>query len=238
MSRTERDATKARAQAAIDAASAAYARGALDEAEWQRRVTDSLADAYLVEDDPRWQSGFDGDPELWRQARELILDAVPTAGSFLDVGCANGHLMESLAIWARERDLALMMYGLELNPALADLARHRLPDLADHVYTGNAAKWLPPHRFDFVRTGLEYAAPGTEPLLIRHLLRDVVAPGGRLLVGPVNLEQRETTAAAFLDAGVAAPSEVSTTDRNGKSRSVFWTRATSSNSPAVNDRCS
>ena len=71
------------AQAAIDAASAELARGAIGDAEWSRRVSDALARSYLREDDPRWQSGFDGDAALWRQAREPVLAARswPTASS-------------------------------------------------------------------------------------------------------------------------------------------------------------
>ena len=222
--RETRNATKARAQAAIDATTHALTHGALSEADWQRTVADTLAAAYLTEDDPRWQSGFDGDPELWRQAREVILDAIPTPGSFLDVGCANGHLIECLAVWTRERTLALTMYGLELNPQLAQLARQRLPELAHHIYTGNAADWVPAQRFTYVRTGLEYAAPGTEMMLIRHLLAAVVEPRGRLLVGPVNPEQRPTTMAALTAAGISDGGTVHATDRNGKTRYVVWAR--------------
>lgn len=67
---------KAGAQVAIDAGSEALGRGALDETAWYERVTDALAAAYLADADPRWQSGFDGDANAWRQARELILDGV------------------------------------------------------------------------------------------------------------------------------------------------------------------
>jgi hypothetical protein len=66
------------AQAAIDAASLALGSGTIDEAHWQQRVSQALAAAYLLEEDPRWQSGFDGDAQLWRQARELVLGACPS----------------------------------------------------------------------------------------------------------------------------------------------------------------
>ena len=111
MDANARAAAKAEAQAGIDAASAALARGEIAHQEWQRRVSAALAGSYLRDDDPRWQSGFDGDAALWRQARELVLLAVPSDGSFLDVGCANGHLMESLDGWARERGLHLELHG-------------------------------------------------------------------------------------------------------------------------------
>ena len=221
-----RAAAKGAAQTAIDLASADLARGAISEADWQRRVTDALAAAYLGEDDPRWQSGFDGDAAAWRGARALVLDAIPADGSLLDVGCANGHLMESLDGWARERGLELTLYGLELNPALAVEARRRLAAWADRIYTGNVMDWTPPRRFTYVRTGLEYVPDGRGPALVARLLREVVAPGGRLLVGPIDEGEVPETIMAFAAAGVMTPSVVAAKDRSGKTRCIVWTETT------------
>jgi SAM-dependent methyltransferase len=218
----DRLAAKARAQAAIDAASSALARGALTQSEWHRATTDALAEAYLAESDPRWQSGFDGDAELWRQARSFILDAVPHSGSFLDIGAATGHLIECLAVWARDRGIHLDLFGLELNPQLAAEARRRLPAFADHIYIGNVIDWPPPRRFDYVRTGLEYVPTTQAAALVTRLLDVSLEPGGRLLVGPINVDQRAETTMALRAAG-ASPNEVSATDRNGKTRLIIWT---------------
>ena len=213
---------KRQARAAIDAASRDYAVGAIDESTWQRRVSDALATAYLGEDDPRWQSGFDGDLELWREARAFILDAVPSDGSFLDVGCANGYLLECIAAWASDRALELSLHGLELSPDLAEEARRRLPAIAERIYTGNASDWLPPRRFTYVRTGLEYVPVGREPALVARLLCDVVEPGGRLIAGPIAGDQLPATLGAFTAAGERDPQVVSATDRNGKTRYAVW----------------
>ena len=220
----DRSSAKARAQRAIDSASAALGRGEVTQSEWHCAVTGALAEAYLAESDPRWQSGFDGDPELWREARGFLLDAVPHSGSFLDVGAANGHLIECLVLWGRERRLELDVFGLELNPALAAEARRRLPALADRIHTGNVVDWTPPRRFTYVRTGLEYVPADQASTLVSRLLDLFVAPGGRLLVGPINDDQRGETSAAFRAAGLA-PNQVSATDRNGKPRFVIWTTA-------------
>ena len=218
----DRALAKAHAQSAIDAASNALARGALTQREWHRAVTDALADAYLAEDDPRWQSGFDGDPQLWREARAFLLDAVPHSGSFLDVGAANGHLIESLALWARERGIDLDFFGLELSPRLAATARNRLPALADQVFTGNVVDWSPRRRFTYVRTGLEYVPTDQAPALVQRLRDVFLEPGGRLLVGPISVDQRAETIEVFR-AVDATPNEVSAVDRNGKTRLVIWT---------------
>jgi hypothetical protein len=42
-----------------------------------------------------------------------------------------------------------------------------------------------------VRTGLEYVPPSRRPELVAHLLENVVAPGGRLIVGKFNEEIAE-----------------------------------------------
>ena len=217
-----RAAAKADAQFSIDAASDALSRGTIDEAEWQRRVTTALARAYLGESDPRWQSGFDGDPMLWREAREVILQAVRGDGTFLDVGCANGHLIECLAEWGQERGRRLELYGLELDPDLARVARERLPPIADRIFTGSVSEWVPPHGFTYVRTGLEYVPPGRESALVARLLSDVVEPGGRLIIGPVNESTLERTLDAVNAAGAVDMGVERATDRNGKTRCVVW----------------
>jgi hypothetical protein len=217
-----RSLAKTEAHARIDAASRSLAGGEIDDHEWQHRVTDALAAAYLRESDARWQSGFDGDADLWREAREVVLRAVPNDGSLLDVGCANGHLLECLALWSKERGRQLSLYGLELNPALADAARRRLPALAGRIFTGNVSDWNPPQRFTYVRTGLEYVPPGRETRLVDRLLDRVVAQDGRLIVGPVSQDELQVTVDAVSGARPTAIGVVGATDRNGKTRHVVW----------------
>jgi hypothetical protein len=77
--------------AAIDAA---LERGEIGEDEWHRAAAELVVPAYLAGDNPRAQSGHSGDAERWEGARRLVLDAVDRSGSFLDIGCASGHLME------------------------------------------------------------------------------------------------------------------------------------------------
>jgi SAM-dependent methyltransferase len=213
---------KANAQAAIDAASDALAHGAIDETEWHEQVTDALAAAYLADTDPRWQSGFDGDADAWRDAREAVLDAVSHDGTFLDVGCATGHLMECLAAWAGERGQHLTMYGLELNRDLALAARRRLPAWADRIHVGNAVDWKTPMRFTYVRTGLEYVPAARRSSLVSRLLRDVVAPGGRLIAGPIAAADLADAIAAFEAAGCDGVQVSEATDRNGKRRYIAY----------------
>jgi SAM-dependent methyltransferase len=164
--------------------------GALDEAGWYREVAAVIVPAYLAGDNPRAQSGSDGSVADWAYKRGLLADAVDRDGTFLDVGCASGYLMETLVEWCRERGHAVEPYGLDIAPELAALARNRLPHWAGRIYVGNAMTWEPPRRFDFVRTGLEYVPEGRQRDLVERLLRVAVAPGGRLIVG-VYSEERD-----------------------------------------------
>jgi hypothetical protein len=120
----------------------------------------------------------------------LLVAAVEPGETFLDVGCANGLLMESMSAWG-----AVEPYGLELSPELAAVARTRLPQWADRIWVGNAVEWAPKRRFGVVRTGLDYVPRPRRPELIRHLLGFC----DRLLVGVFN-EERESDA---LEAEVA-----------------------------------
>jgi SAM-dependent methyltransferase len=135
--------------------------------------------AYLPGENPRAQSGFGGDEARWEAGRRAIVEAIDRDGSFLDVGCASGLLLESLVSWSPHR---IEPFGLELGPRLADLARSRLPRWADRIFVGNALTWEPPRRFDFVRTELVYVPDSRRVEYVRRLLAAVVAPSGRLIV--------------------------------------------------------
>jgi SAM-dependent methyltransferase len=192
------DLAKNRAWPLLDRLNRALEAGEIDEARWYREIDAAIVPAYLAGDNPRAQSGSDGDIADWTYKRGLIAEAIDRDGSFLDVGCASGYLMETLTAWCRERGHVITPYGLDIAPALADLARQRLPLWADNIFVGNAIDWVPPRRFDFVRTGLEYVPPRRQPDLVVRLLQEVVAVGGRLIIGVFSEER---------DASRAGPSE-------------------------------
>jgi hypothetical protein len=161
----------------------AYEDGEIDEEEWHRRMGAIIGPAYLAGADPREQSGHAGPPDHWENARRFIFDCVRHNGTFVDIGCASGHLMECAQLWLREDGIEIEPYGLDILPELVELARHRLPHWVDRIWLGNALHWTPPVRFDFVRTGLEYVPRPLRPQLVQHLLEAVVAPKGRLIIG-------------------------------------------------------
>ena len=190
MSERSIEAAKERAWQETAALDAALERGEIDEEGWHRAMAALVVPAYLGADNPRAQSGHSGDEVRWKDARGLLLDAIDRDGTFLDVGCASGLLMESVHEWAAEKGLSIEPYGLDISAELAALARSRLPPWADRIVVGNALHWEPARRFDFVRTGLEYVPRHRRRDLIQHLLHRVVVLGGRLIVGVFN-EERE-----------------------------------------------
>jgi len=199
------EALKNRAWHEVAAIDLALENGVIDEGGWFRAMVQMIVPAYLAADNPRAQSGHSGDEGEWEAARRHILSAVDGPGTFLDVGCANGHLMETLTAWAAEDGVRIESYGVDISPELVALARRRLPQWARRIWVGNALTWQPPIRFDYVRTGLEYAPPGRRGTLVSHLLRRVARR--RLIIGSFNEEpddpttERELAALGFAVAG-------------------------------------
>ncbi|MGH2618097.1 MAG: class I SAM-dependent methyltransferase [Thermomicrobiales bacterium] len=166
----------------FDQIDAALASGDLTEEAWYDRVRALLETAYLAADNPQLQSGLNGDAAHWERRRHVIVEAVDHDGSFLDVGCANGLLMETMTAWAQTRGHHLEPYGLDISPKLAALARMRLPQWEHRIFVGNAITWEPPRRFDYVRTELVYVPDRRQPELVARLLHQMVTPGGHLIV--------------------------------------------------------
>lgn len=151
-----------------------------------------LAAAYLASDDPLEQSGFSGGRLRWERLRRPVADAVTGSGSILDVGCANGALLEDLVAWCRERDVDLDPWGLDISTDLVELARRRCPGRADRFFVGNADTWSPPRRWDVVRIELVYVVPAARTAFVRRLLAQFLAPGGVLLVCRYRDPRKET----------------------------------------------
>jgi SAM-dependent methyltransferase len=199
------------------------AAGRIDEATWYTEVSAALTSAYLAFDDPNWQSGVQGDAQQWRQAREIIIKALDRDGTFLDIGCANGLLMESVARWAHERGLVIEPFGLDISPRLAAQARLRLPQWGERIFTGNVITWEPPRRFDFVRTGLEYVPPARYGDLLHRLVERFVAPGGRVILGPDSSRTVEAMQALLQQIGLPLSGQIEHRNTSGEPiRSLVW----------------
>lgn len=156
---------------------------------------------YLAADDPIVGSGFHGGAERWEAERRPILDAVDRDGHLIDVGCANGHLLECLVEWAAADGMALVPHGVDIGPGLVEAARRRLPRHAANLHVGNAWEWEPPRRYDFVYALWDCVPEAYLGAYVGRLLDRFVAPGGRLILGAYGSRSRGTPpfdVAAFL----------------------------------------
>jgi hypothetical protein len=187
------------ARLACEKLDTALAAGELDESRWYAAVEEVIGDAYLSSDDPRRQSGKSGNEADWRWSRELILDALPAPDSsaaqrsrlVLDVGAANGYLIESLTRWGAEQGVALECHGLEISERLAALARRRLPEWADRIATGNVMEHEPVRRYDLVHTALDYVPVARRRQAIERLFERFLAPRGRVVLRPERVRSGE-----------------------------------------------
>jgi SAM-dependent methyltransferase len=145
-----------------------------------------LETAYLAAQQPWQQSGFGlYTPRTygaWEAHRKPIGDCIERSGAFLDVGCANGYLLESALRWTAERGIEIEPYGLDISEKLVTMAQQRLPTYADHFFIGNAWNWTPPRAFDYVRTELVYVPDTLQAPYVSRLLDEFISPGGKLLV--------------------------------------------------------
>jgi hypothetical protein len=154
-------------------------RGEIGDDAWFDGMRVIFEGAYLDEESPRGQSGFGGDEARWEAGRRPVAEAIDRDGTFLDIGCANGHLLECVVRWSSHR---IEPYGLDFAPAVAQLARERLPQWAGRIFTGNALAWEPTRRFHFVRTELVYVPQERRRTYVQRLLDLFLEPSGRLIV--------------------------------------------------------
>jgi SAM-dependent methyltransferase len=157
--------------------------------DWFAAVQHELESAYLTAAEPWKQSGFSGPAERWVACRRPIAECMTEDGAFLDIGCANGYLLECVRQWTAVRGVSIAPWGLDLSERLVALAKARLDDGADQLFVGNGLFWQPPRKFDYVRTELCYVPEGCRRRYVRRLLSDLVCPGGKLLLAEYRSRQ-------------------------------------------------
>jgi SAM-dependent methyltransferase len=197
-----------------------------------KEMLDELERSYLSETDPIGASGFGGGPARWRAEREPILDAITSSGSLLDVGCANGHLLDCLMKWGAERGLALVPHGVDRSEGLIERARALLPDFAENLHVGDSWTWIPPTQCDYVYALHDCVPLDYLPEYVDRLMRFAVAEGGRLILGAYGslsrglkpydvrgfLESRGYAVAGSSEGGSPAVSLFAWTDRTACAR--------------------
>ena len=217
---------KERAWQEVAAIDQALLEGRIDEDGWHEAMASLVKPAYLAAENPYAQAGHGGDAESWEASRGFIAEAIHRSGTFLDVGCASGILMESVHRWGASKNLDIKPYGLDIVPEFVELARRRLPHWADRIYLGNIRMWQPAGgRFDFVLIRPEYAPAGRRADMVGHVINRVLKPGGRLLVFVGTEEVRLRRAeAGITDHGFVVHGRVEAPHRKDRRvvRRLFW----------------
>ena len=93
-----------------------------------RREQTQLETSYLKGVTPQEQSGFGRDAQDWERLRRGVVGPIHKAGTFLDIGCANGLLMESVDAWSREDGPGVEVFGLDIS--------------APDAFRGGSQRWL------------------------------------------------------------------------------------------------
>jgi 2-polyprenyl-3-methyl-5-hydroxy-6-metoxy-1,4-benzoquinol methylase len=164
--------------------------GKITENQWYEIHKQFFTANYLASDNPRGQSGHSGDEYHYFHSHMMLLEAINKNGTFIDVGCANGYLLESLDIWMRNLGYySLEFYGLDISEELIQLAKSRLPQWKESLFSGNAFHWTPKRKFDFVCVKeLNYVPRDKRKAFFMHLIEKYVDSGGRFIIGPYTEE--------------------------------------------------
>lgn len=153
-----------------------------DQGHWFSSLRKELEEAYLKYDEPWKQSGFSGPEDRWVACRKPIADCIDKSGSFLDIGCTNGYLLECVLKWTAERNINIIPYGLDLSEKLTELAKRRLPKYQKNIYIGNGWLWHSPIKFDYVHTEVVYVPEQLQERYIKRIIETYLGDEGKLLV--------------------------------------------------------
>jgi SAM-dependent methyltransferase len=164
--------------------------GRITEEQWFELHYRFFTRAYLLGENPRAQSGHSGDERAYRYTQGMILEAIERDGSFLDVGCANGYLIEKINQWLQGTGLTVDFYGLDISPELVELAKKRLPQWNARFFLGNALYWMPARKFDYVCVReLAYVPRNGRRAFFEHMVALFLEKEGRLILGPFSEER-------------------------------------------------
>jgi hypothetical protein len=126
--------------------------------------------------------------EEWRMGRQFIADIIHKDGTILDIGSANGFLLRCLQEWS---DKKLEPYGIEPDENLLTKSRKLFPGEEDHfvalkIHELNklAAQGMP-ESYDVVFWNVwdNWDFKSEEQLKALDMVQDIVASGGRLILG-------------------------------------------------------
>ncbi len=161
--------------------------------DWFTFVKKLLETTYIAALTQWQQSGKNGTFEDWISLRLPNLAPVDYSGTYLDVGCANGYLLECLLSWATLKGIEIVPHGLDYSADLIALAQKRLSFHRSNLFVGNIWNWQPPQRFNYVRTELDYVPRNYHKPLLERLLKEFITKNGKLIISQYRNRQDDLT---------------------------------------------
>lgn len=125
-----------------------------------------------------------------------------TAGPILEVGCGNGQLLELLASRCQHAEqVGIDRSALQVRRAAVRLAGLQQAPQVHHLALEDAAAHFAPVRFSWI-VAMNVNLVWTRPEVAGTALRELLAPGGRVVLGyePPTPGGREALRARLLDA--------------------------------------
>lgn len=174
--------------------------------EWYELNNQYYTKLYLSQDNPRAQSGHSGDAFHYLHSHLPIIEAIHKSGSFCDIGCANGHLMEMVHQWTGGIGFDLQMFGVDISEGLIKFAQSRLPQWSDHFFVGNAHYWKPEQRFDYIHIrgeNVECRYTDAKHIIFTHYMDHYLKDNGRLIIGPYWYEDEDRVLKKVLEWGIS-----------------------------------
>jgi len=165
--------------------------------EWYELNNKYFTKMYLSSDNPRAQGGHSGDELHYIYSQLPTIEAIYKNGTFCDIGCATGHLMEMLYKWGNAIGFDLQMYGLDFSEEMIEVAKKRLPEWHDRFFVGNAFYWNPEHKFNYILVCAQVPADDKRKFY-KQLLENYLADGGRMIIAPYWYDNEDTKEAQII----------------------------------------
>lgn len=202
----------------------ALADGLISEQEWFDNLKEATTQAYLSRNEPWEQCGHGGTKETWTESRIMpLLETLYKSGTFIDIGCAIGYILECLHEWTKDSPIQIEYFGVDICDELIHIARKRMPKFINNFYIGNVDTWIPPEKFDYVRTHeINYVPEYKQKDFLNNLYDNYLKPGGRLIIGSYSESAHVNTIEDYIRSLGFTPTGYAKRSYRDTERKVIW----------------
>lgn len=181
------------------------------------RIKNAYQDAYLCKQSPLERSGFAHDLDSFLNLRSPILIAMgEKEGRFLDLGCANGVLIELLS---KNEGVRREYFGIDFVPELIEEANSRLGEIC-HV--ADLHNYVNTTGFEFVRFELCYAREHKMKYLVEHVIESMLCDDGVALICNYSEEHPQVAKTVFEGYPAIESLQSTLTELGYRDFDLFW----------------